>query len=275
MTVKKILSALIAMSLTLSACPIIHAENAYDIKIEAESTKNTNFLSTTGSIFRNKSIYSSGKYLDLSYPSDGEKEWYAEYKFEVKEEGVYKLDLGCSPPATLSWASPIQISVNGGEKQSVVAYQFASVPNDWNIFHYHSNSVYLKEGSNTLKVSVTEPRSDGIVLLYFDWFGFKKGKYELTEITSDAPMQAFQQGEELGFKINGTGNAHKDIPVTYEVLDYNSIRGLRLEARQKLTDIKPLTVGQASRISGVSPADIYVLLIYLEKNMRSSRTGTE
>ncbi len=54
-----------------------------------------------------------------------------------------------------------------------------------------------------------------------------------------------------------------------ESLDYNSIGGLRLEARQKLTDIRPLTVGQASRISGVSPADINVLLVYLEKEMRS------
>ncbi len=47
-------------------------------------------------------------------------------------------------------------------------------------------------------------------------------------------------------------------------LDYEAIGGLRLEARQKLQDIKPMSIGQASRISGVSPADIAVLLIYLD-----------
>ncbi len=49
-------------------------------------------------------------------------------------------------------------------------------------------------------------------------------------------------------------------------IDYFLIKGLRIEARQKLDKIKPLNLGQASRISGVSPADITVLLVYLSKN---------
>ena len=58
----------------------------------------------------------------------------------------------------------------------------------------------------------------------------------------------------------------KKIPVE---IDYDDIKNLRLEARQKLKKLKPLSVGQASRISGVSPADISVLLVYIE-SMRNS-----
>ena len=52
-------------------------------------------------------------------------------------------------------------------------------------------------------------------------------------------------------------------------LDYMSIEGLRIEARQKLDQLRPVSVGQASRISGVSPADINVLMVELERARRS------
>ena len=55
---------------------------------------------------------------------------------------------------------------------------------------------------------------------------------------------------------------NKELP---ENLDYNTVRGLRLEAIEKLNRIQPANIGQASRISGVSPADVSVLLIYLEQ----------
>lgn len=55
-----------------------------------------------------------------------------------------------------------------------------------------------------------------------------------------------------------------------EDLDYMSLDGLRIEARQKLNQHRPLSLGQASRISGVSPADINVLMIHLERMRRRS-----
>ena len=57
----------------------------------------------------------------------------------------------------------------------------------------------------------------------------------------------------------------KSLPID---IDYNEIDGLRLEAKEKLSQIKPASIGQASRIIGVSPANINVLLICLEKRRR-------
>jgi tRNA uridine 5-carboxymethylaminomethyl modification enzyme len=54
----------------------------------------------------------------------------------------------------------------------------------------------------------------------------------------------------------------KAIPATF---DFGCVHGLRFEARQKLTEIRPSTIGQASRISGISPADISLLLVHLRR----------
>ena len=56
---------------------------------------------------------------------------------------------------------------------------------------------------------------------------------------------------------------HKKLPAQF---DYTQLKGLRLEAQQKLNQFQPLSIGQASRISGVTPADISVLLIHLAQN---------
>ena len=89
----------------------------------------------------------------------------------------------------------------------------------------------------------------------------------------DLPSEIFEQVE-IELKYEGYIKRQQaqinemrrlEVKLLPKDIDYNAIDGLRLEAREKLSKIRPHSVGQASRISGVSPSDISVLLIYLAK----------
>jgi len=101
----------------------------------------------------------------------------------------------------------------------------------------------------------------------------------LSEIDNDRPLLTKAEAQEVEIQVKYEGyirmqeeqvEKFKKLEDKHlsESIDYNEIKGLRIEARQKLNRIKPLSIGQASRISGVSPADISVLLIYLEQQKR-------
>ena len=104
----------------------------------------------------------------------------------------------------------------------------------------------------------------------------------LSEIDKEVGSLNREEAEEVEIQVKYAGylkleqeQVEKFRKLEYKKLspdiNYSDIKGLRLEARQKLDKIKPESVGQASRISGVSPADISVLLIYLEQNKRNNK----
>lgn len=101
----------------------------------------------------------------------------------------------------------------------------------------------------------------------------------LASIDTDRPQLSKQEEQEVGIQLKYEGyiklqiaqvEKHKKLEnkSLSETIDYLNLNGLSIEARQKLDRFKPVSVGQASRISGVSPADISVLLIFLEQQKR-------
>ena len=105
---------------------------------------------------------------------------------------------------------------------------------------------------------------------------------KLKEIDENRPKLTKMEAEEVQIQVKYDGyiKMQKNQVESFkklekkllpEEIDYNEIKGLRIEARQKLNKFKPHSVGQASRISGVSPADISVLLIYLEQKNRKGQ----
>ena len=106
----------------------------------------------------------------------------------------------------------------------------------------------------------------------------------LSEIDHDRPELSSHAINQLEVQLKYAGYINKQLmqierfkklenkPLK-ENFDYSIVEGLRIEAIQKLNQVKPISVGQASRISGVSPADINVLLIYLEQQRRMYHRG--
>jgi tRNA uridine 5-carboxymethylaminomethyl modification enzyme len=102
---------------------------------------------------------------------------------------------------------------------------------------------------------------------------------ELAEIDCDRSSLPFSVTEQVSVAVKYEGYIKRQLLQVEQFkklenrkipldLDYTSIQGLRIEARQKLSQQKPESVGQASRISGVTPADISVLLVYMEQLKR-------
>lgn len=129
----------------------------------------------------------------------------------------------------------------------------------------HSDLFEKHEGAPLIKtVTAAEAlKHPGITLkvlseITSEFDGFSESALNTAEVS--IKYQGYLQKEEA--EIRDMKRLEEKVLPTE--LDYTHIQGLRLEARQKLNKIRPMTLGQASRISGVSPADITVLLIYLK-----------
>lgn len=113
----------------------------------------------------------------------------------------------------------------------------------------------------------------------------KKNRIKLwyiRKIDPDRPKLDKQEKEEVEIQIKYEGYIKMqeaqverfkklETKILPEDISYEEIKGISLEGRQKLDKFKPYSIGQASRISGVSPADISVLLVYLEQKKKERR----
>lgn len=106
--------------------------------------------------------------------------------------------------------------------------------------------------------------------------------FNLAELDKDRPDMPDYIGDEINILAKYDGYIQSQLEQIAQFkkfekkmipkdINYEDVNGLRTEAKQKLTNIKPISIGQASRISGVSPADISVLLIYLEHQYNKNR----
>lgn len=140
------------------------------------------------------------------------------------------------------------------------------------------NIAPTQELNDFLVIHGTSPMTTGCKLA--DLIRRPQLNYELLRpFDKNRPNLSFEVCEQVEIQIKYQGYITKQLESIEQMrklesrklpedMDYNEIKGLRLEAAEKLNKLKPVSIGQASRISGVSPADISVLAIYMEKIKR-------
>lgn len=162
----------------------------------------------------------------------------------------------------------------------------------WSVFEQKKKDLAdVMKWINTKKIS---PKNEGLRML-LDKKGYGEAKNtvsfmelmkrpeisfdDVVVLDGDAPKVGFGVSEQVEIQVKYQGYIKKQMEQVERFIklenrripdgiEYQLISGLRKEARQKLDQIKPHSIGQASRISGVSPADISVLLVYLEQRRR-------
>ncbi|WP_338626998.1 tRNA uridine-5-carboxymethylaminomethyl(34) synthesis enzyme MnmG [Clostridium baratii] len=129
-----------------------------------------------------------------------------------------------------------------------------------------NNEILVKLGSTELKKPISF--YELIKRPEVDYFSLIELDPERPEYPDDVGEQINIMAKYEGYIVNQLEQVDQFKKFEKKLLpgdiDYNDVKGLRTEAMQKLNAVRPISVGQASRISGVSPADISVLLVYLE-----------
>ena len=165
---------------------------------------------------------------------------------------------------------------NADRRLTEIGYEYGSVSEE-RYQKYLEKKQHVDDELDRLK----KVKHEGVSL--YELLGRPENSYdELAPFDPERPELTKTEKTEVEVEIKYAGYIRKQIHEVEKMrnleskklsedIDYNSIWGLRLEARQKLSQIKPITVGQASRISGVSPEDINVLLVWLEKEYRNGK----
>lgn len=191
----------------------------------------------------------------------------AEYRILLRQDNAdvrltsksYELGLADSDRYAL-----VKEKLRSVEKIKQIFKDFSVEPDVLNGYLESINSAPL---SQKVKLNTIIPRPGVDVLSILNHYpGLKEEVFSLPE-GREALEQVEIQLKYEGYLERERENADKmqrlENVILHDNLDYHSLLSLSMEARQKLSEIRPKTLGQASRISGVSPADISVLMVYL------------